>query len=88
MQATKSMSKTASRVQPIIEQLAENEYARENIRKGAEGLREGARALADGRRHPKRRWPKRLAMAAAAAAAAGVAIAAKGSNAGSGEAQQ
>jgi len=85
------MSKTASRIQPIIEQLAENEYARENIRKGAEGLREGARAIADGRRHPKRHWPKRLAMVGAAgAAAAGVALAAKGSGggAGSGEAQR
>ncbi|HVD87146.1 MAG TPA: hypothetical protein VNB59_07030 [Solirubrobacterales bacterium] len=30
---------TASRIAPYIEELAENEYARENIRKGAENLR-------------------------------------------------
>jgi len=80
MQATKSMSRAASRIQPIVRQLAENEYARENLRKGAESLREGARAIADGRQHPKRRWPKRLAtVGLAGAAAAGAAIAAKGS---------
>jgi hypothetical protein len=30
---------TASRIAPYLEQLAENEYARENIRSGAENLR-------------------------------------------------
>jgi hypothetical protein len=30
---------TASRIAPYIEQLAENEYARENLRRGAENLR-------------------------------------------------
>lgn len=30
---------TASRMTPYLEQLAENEYARENLRKGAESLR-------------------------------------------------
>lgn len=30
---------TASRIAPYVEQLAENEYARENLRKGAESLR-------------------------------------------------
>jgi hypothetical protein len=30
---------TASRITPYVEQLAENEYARENLRKGAESLR-------------------------------------------------
>lgn len=30
---------TASRITPYVEQLAENEYARENLRKGAENLR-------------------------------------------------
>jgi hypothetical protein len=66
----------ASRLTPYVEQLAENEYARENIRKGAESLREGVRALADRRQHPKRKWPKRLAMVGAVGAAvAGVAYA-------------
>jgi hypothetical protein len=35
MQATKTMS----RIQPLVEQLAENEYARENLRRGADNLR-------------------------------------------------
>lgn len=30
---------TASRITPYVEQLAENEYARENLRRGAENLR-------------------------------------------------
>jgi hypothetical protein len=30
---------TASRIAPYVEQLAENEYARENLRRGAENLR-------------------------------------------------
>jgi hypothetical protein len=30
---------TASRIAPFVEQLAENEYARENLRRGAENLR-------------------------------------------------
>lgn len=30
---------TATRITPYIEQLAENDYARENLRKGAESLR-------------------------------------------------
>jgi hypothetical protein len=30
---------TASRLTPYVEQLAENEYARENLRRGAESLR-------------------------------------------------
>jgi hypothetical protein len=86
MRGTKTLSKTAPRIPTYVKELAENEYARENLRKGAESLREGARALADHREHPKRQWPKRLAMVGAAgAAAAGVAMAAKGS--GSGEAQ-
>lgn len=34
-----SPTDTASRITPLIEQLAENDYARENLRKGAEGLR-------------------------------------------------
>ena len=32
-------TKTASRLAPYAKQLAENEYARENLRRGAEGLR-------------------------------------------------
>lgn len=32
-------AETASRLTPYVEQLAENEYARENLRKGAESLR-------------------------------------------------
>jgi len=73
------MKKTVSRVQPLVSGLAENDYARENLRKGAEGLREGARALADGRRHPKRHWPRRLAAVGLAGAAAAAAMASKGS---------
>ncbi len=80
MRATKTVSRAASRIQPIARQLAENEYARENLRRGAESLREGARALADGRQHPKRHWPKRLAaVGLAGAAAAGAAMASRGS---------
>jgi ferric-dicitrate binding protein FerR (iron transport regulator) len=90
MRGTKTMSKTASQIPIYVKELAENEYARENLRKGAESLREGARALADHREHPKRKWPKRLAaMGLAGAAAAGAAIATKGSGGSNGgEAQQ
>jgi ferric-dicitrate binding protein FerR (iron transport regulator) len=92
MRGTKTVSKTASQIPAYVRELAENEYARENLRKGAESLREGARALADQREHPKRKWPKRLAAAGlAGAAAAGAAIAAKGSgssNGAGGESQQ
>ena len=91
MRGTKTMSKTASQIPTYVRELAENEYARENLRKGAEAMREGARALADQREHPKRKWPKRLAAAGlAGAAAAGAAIAAKGSDSsnGGGEAQK
>jgi ferric-dicitrate binding protein FerR (iron transport regulator) len=84
--ATKTLSKKASRIQPLAKQLAENEYARENLRRGAESLREGARALAEQRQHPKRKWPKRLlAMGLTGAAAAGAAMAAKGSAEGPGQ---
>lgn len=86
MQVTKKVSKTASQIQPIVKQLAENEYAREKLVKGAESLREGTRAISDGRRHPKRKWPKRLAAMGLAGAAGAAAMAAKGS--GSGDAQQ
>jgi ferric-dicitrate binding protein FerR (iron transport regulator) len=80
MRATKAMTKTVSRIQPMVTELADNEYAWKNLRRGAESLREGARALADGRQHPKRHWPKRLAaVGLAGAAAAGAAMAAKGS---------
>lgn len=34
-----STTDTAARITPLLEQLAENEYARENLRKGAESLR-------------------------------------------------
>jgi hypothetical protein len=82
--ATKTLSRKASQIQPLVKGLAENEYARENLRKGAESMREGARALADQRQHPKRKWPKRLlAMGLTGAAAAGAAMAAKGSGEGS-----
>ncbi|MGN6258746.1 MAG: hypothetical protein ACTHN3_13525 [Solirubrobacterales bacterium] len=79
MQATKKVSKTASQIQPIVKQLAENEYAREKLLKGAESLREGARAISDHRQHPKRKWPKRLAAMGLAGAAGAAAMAAKGS---------
>jgi hypothetical protein len=79
MRGTKKVKKTVSQIQPMVSGLAENEYARENLRRGAESLREGARALADGRNHPKRHWPKRLAAVGLAGAAAAAAIASKGS---------
>jgi hypothetical protein len=80
MRGTKKMKKTVSRIQPIVTGLAENDYARKNLQRGAESMREGARALADGRRHPKRHWPKRLAAVGLAGAAAAAAMAAKGSS--------
>jgi hypothetical protein len=83
MRATKRVSKTASRIQPIIEQLTENEYARDKLVQGAESVREGARAINDGRQHPKRKWPKRIAVGLAGAAAAGAAMASRGSGGGS-----
>ncbi|HET7416791.1 MAG TPA: hypothetical protein VFJ61_04085 [Solirubrobacterales bacterium] len=87
MRGTKTLSKAAPQIPTYVKELAENEYAQENLRRGYESLREGARALADQREHPKRHWPKRLAIiGVAGAAAAGAAIAAKG--AGSGEAQK
>jgi ferric-dicitrate binding protein FerR (iron transport regulator) len=85
MRATKKMTKTVSKIQPMVTELADNEYAWKNLRRGADSLREGARALADGRQHPKRHWPKRLAaVGLAGAAAAGAAMAAKGSGSGDG----
>jgi len=84
--ATKKVTKTVSKIQPMVTELADNEYAWKNLRRGADSLREGARALADGRHHPKRHWPKRLAAVGVAGAAAAAAMAAKGS--GSGGAQR
>jgi hypothetical protein len=78
MRGTKKLKKTASRVQPLVIGLAENDYARKNLQRGAESLREGARALASGRTHPKRHWPKRLAAVGLAGAAA-AAVVSKGS---------
>lgn len=85
MRGTKTMKKTVSRVQPLVVGLAENDYARKNLQRGAESLREGARALASGRTHPKRHWPKRLAAVGLAGAAAAAAIAGKGSTDGGGQ---
>jgi hypothetical protein len=79
MKGTKKVKKTVSRVQPLIVGLAENDYARKNLQRGAESLREGARALASGRTHPKRHWPKRIAAVGLAGAAAAAAMASKGS---------
>jgi hypothetical protein len=86
MRGTKKVKKTVARVQPLIVGLAENDYARKNLQRGAASLREGARALASGRQHPKRTWPKRLAAFGLAGAAGAAAMAAKGS--GSKDAQQ
>ena len=88
MKGTKRVKKTVSRVQPLIVGLAENDYARKNLQRGAESLREGARALASGRTHPKRHWPKRIAAVGLAGAAAAAAMANKGSGGGNGDAQQ
>lgn len=79
MRGTKTMKKTVSRVQPLVVGLAENDYARKNLQRGAETMREGARALASGRNHPKGRWPKRIAAVGLAGAAAAAAVAKKGS---------
>lgn len=87
MRATRKVSKTASQIQPLVKQLAENEYAREQMIKGAESLREGARALGDKRQHPKRRWPKRIAAIGLAGAAGAAAMAAKRSGSEDGERQ-
>jgi hypothetical protein len=88
MRGTKTMKKTVSRVQPLVVGLAENDYARKNLQRGAESLREGARALASGRTHPERHWPKRLAAVGLAGAAAAAAVAGRGSGSGDGGAQQ
>jgi hypothetical protein len=85
MRGAKTMKKAVSQARPLVSGLAENEYARENLRRGAESLGEGARALADGRQHPKRHWPKRLAAVGLAGAAAAAAVVSKSS--GSGNAQ-
>jgi len=76
------MKKTASRAVPLVVGLAENDYARKNLQRGAESLREGARALASGRTHPKRHWPRRIAAVGLAGAAAAAAMASKGSGSG------
>ena len=78
------MKKTASRAVPLVVGLAENDYARKNLQRGAASLREGARALASGRTHPKGTWPKRIAAVGLAGAAAAAAMASKGSGSGSG----
>jgi hypothetical protein len=80
MRGTKTMKKAVSRVQPLAVGLAENDYARKNLQRGAASLREGARALASGRTHPKRHWPKRIAAVGLAGAAAAAAVAKKGSS--------
>jgi hypothetical protein len=80
MRGTKKMKKAVSRVRPLVVGLAENDYARKNLQRGAESLREGARALASGRNHPKRHWPKRLAAVGLAGAAAAAAVASKSSS--------
>jgi hypothetical protein len=82
MRGTKKVKKTVSRVQPMIVGLAENDYARKNLQRGAESMREGARALASGRNHPKRHWPKRLAAVGLAGAAAAAAVVGKNSGSG------
>lgn len=79
MRGKKRVKKTVSRVQPLVVGLAENDYARKNLQRGAASLREGARALAAGRDHPKRHWPRRLAAVGLAGAAAAAAMASKGS---------
>jgi hypothetical protein len=88
MRGTKKVKKTVSRVQPLVVGLAENDYARKNLQRGAANLREGARALASGRTHPKRHWPKRIAAVGLAGAAAAAAMAGKGSGGGNEGAQQ
>jgi hypothetical protein len=85
MKGTKKVKKTVSRVQPLVVGLAENDYARKNLQRGAASLREGARALASGRTHPKGTWPKRIAAVGLAGAAAAAAIAGKGSSGGGNE---
>jgi len=82
------MRKTVSRVAPLVVGLAENDYARKNLQRGAASMREGARALASGRTHPKGTWPKRIAAVGLAGAAAAAAIASKGSSGSDGGAQQ
>ncbi|HET7454211.1 MAG TPA: hypothetical protein VFJ76_01705 [Solirubrobacterales bacterium] len=82
------MRKTVSRAKPLVVGLAENEYARKNLQRGAESMREGARALASGRTHPKRHWPKRLAAVGLAGAAAAAAMAGRGSGSGDEGAQK
>jgi hypothetical protein len=82
------MKKMASRATPLVVGLAENDYARKNLQRGAESLREGARALASGRTHPKRHWPKRLAAVGLAGAAAAAAVAGRGSGSGDEGAQK
>ena len=82
------MKKTMSRVPPLVVGLAENDYARKNLQRGAASMREGARALASGRTHPKRHWPKRIAAIGLAGAAAAAAMAGKGSGSGGEGAQK
>jgi hypothetical protein len=82
------MKKTVSRATPLVVGLAENDYARKNLQRGATSLREGARALASGRTHPKGHWPKRIAAVGLAGAAAAAAVAKKGSGSGNEGAQQ
>lgn len=88
MKGTKRVKRTVSRVQPLVVGLAENDYARKNLQRGAASLREGARALASGRTHPKGTWPKRIAAVGLAGAAAAAAIASKGSSGSNGGPQQ
>jgi hypothetical protein len=88
MKGTKRVKKTVSRVQPLVVGLAENDYARKNLQRGAASMREGARALASGRTHPKRHWPKRIAAVGLAGAAAAAAMAGKGSGSGDQSAQK
>jgi len=68
---------TASRLTPYIEELLDNEHARENLREGASQLRAGAKALMSGRRKPERRRRRRLVwLLGVAGVGAGVALAA------------
>ncbi|HMJ74086.1 MAG TPA: hypothetical protein VK471_12085 [Solirubrobacterales bacterium] len=50
----------SSRLTPYVEELLDNDYARESMREGGLKLRAGAKALASGRRKPPGRRGRRL----------------------------
>ncbi len=70
---TPSPTDIPTKLKPLVEELLDNDYARDNLQEGAVKLREATAALASGRKKPKRTG-SRVAFALIGIAAAGAAV--------------